>query len=259
MAEKLHQRVVYKIYILGCVLCLILLNPALAENLEIEASGYLEWNQEIKSYIAKGDAIAVQGQRIIKADKIIAFYGSEENRDIIRIEATGSVEFKDNSSFGYSDKLNYEMSTRTVTLTGNKNYFESDMFVTKSSNQIKFDEIKGTLLLTEDAFVSISEGSKIEAQLLEIELADGGNVSIIEAEGNVKLTEGAERIAYSNAAFYKAESGEMTLSESVVIIDGNNQLKGDKAIINMNSGYSKILTENRTKRVTGKLFLGTSN
>ena len=42
----------------------------LAENLEIEASGVLEWNQENNSYIADGNAIASQGARSIKADKI---------------------------------------------------------------------------------------------------------------------------------------------------------------------------------------------
>ena len=43
------------------------------------------------------------------------------------------------------------------------------------------------------------------------------------------------------------------------ILDGNNQLRGDKAIINMETGYSKILAGNENKRVTGKLILGTSN
>ena len=259
MIQRLKRVVEHKLYFLVGLLCLFLVKPALTENFEIEASGFLEWNQEIKSYIASGDAIAVQGKRIIKADEIIAFYESEESRDITRIEATGSVDFRDSSSFGYSDKLIYEMSTRTVTLTGSKNFFKSEMFTAKSSNQILFDEMKGILLLQEEAHVLISEGRKMEAQRLEIKLADGGDVKTINAKGDVKLTEEAGRIAYSNAAFYTAETGEMTLLESVKILDGSNQLLGDKAIINMNSGYSKILADGENKRVTGKLVLGTSN
>ena len=51
----------------------------------------------------------------------------------------------------------------------------------------------------------------------------------------------------------------MTLSDTVEIFDGNNELRGDKAIINMQTGYSKILAGGEKKRVTGKLIFGTSN
>jgi len=259
MNATLRQIFKHKTYVVGLALCMFMLKPLLAENLEIEASGFLEWNQENKSYIAKGDAIATQGGRTIEADEIIAFYASEENRDITRIQAAGSVKFSDVLGSGYSDRLHYEMNTQTVTLNGNENYFESEEFIAQSSNQIQFNELNGILNLQDDAMISISEARKIEAQRLEIELSDEGNVTTINAEGDVKLTEKAGRIAYSGSAFYEAENGNMTLSDSVEILDGNNQLRGDKAIINVETGYSKILAGSENKRVTGKLILGTSN
>lgn len=259
MNATLRQIFKHKTYVVGLALCMFMLKPLLAENLEIEASGFLEWNQENKSYIAKGDAIATQGGRTIEADEIIAFYASEENRDITRIEAAGSVKFSDVLGSGYSDRLHYEMNTQTVTLNGNENYFESEEFTAQSSNQIQFNELDGILNLKDDAMISISEARKIEAQRLEIELSDDGNVTTINAEGDVKLTEKAGRIAYSGSAFYEAENGNITLSDSVEILDGNNQLRGDKAIINVETGYSKILAGSENKRVTGKLILGTSN
>jgi lipopolysaccharide export system protein LptA len=259
MNGTLRQIFNHKTYILGLALCMFLFKPLWAENLEIEASGFLEWNQENKSYIAKGDAIATQGERTIQADEIIAFYESEENRDITRIQAAGSVKFSDVSGSGYSDRLHYEMNTQTVTLNGNENYFESEEFIAQSSNQIQFNELNGILNLQDDAMISFSEARKIEAQRLEIALSDDGNVTTINAKGDVKLTEEAGRIAYSGSAFYEAENGNMTLSDSVEILDGNNQLRGDIAIINMETGYSKILAGSENKRVTGKLILGTSN
>ena len=111
MNGTLRQIFNHKTYILGLGLCMFLVKALWAENLEIEASDFLEWNQENKSYIAKGDAIATQGERTIKADKIIAFYESEENRNITRIQAAGSVKFSDVSGSGYSDRLHYEMNT----------------------------------------------------------------------------------------------------------------------------------------------------
>jgi len=259
MHRTLGQIFNHKTYILGLGLCMFLVKALWAENLEIEASDFLEWNQENKSYIAKGDAIVTQGEHTIKADKIIAFYESEENRDITRIQAAGSVKFSNVSGSGYSDSLIYEMNTQTVTLNGNENYFESEEFIAQSSNQIQFNEINGILNLQDDAMISISQAKKIEAQWLEIELSDDGKLTTINAEGDVKLTEEAGRIAYSSSAFYEAKNGNMTLSDSVEILDGNNQLRGDKAIINMETGYSKILAGSENERVTGKLILGTSN
>ena len=255
----LRQIFKHKKHILGFALCTLLLKPLLAENLEIEASGFLEWNQENKSYIAKGDATATQGERTIQANEIIAFYESEENRVITKIQGTGAVKFNDVSGFGYSERLNYETDTQTVTLTGNENYFESEEFIAKSSDQIQFSELNGLLLIQQEAAISISGSGKIEAQRIEVKLTDDGDVNTINAEGDVKLTEEAGRVAFSSYAFYEAESGNMTLSNSVEILDGNNQLRGDKAIINMETGYSKILAGNENKRVTGKLILGTSN
>ncbi len=259
MNGTLRQIFNHKTYILGLGLFMFLVKALWAENLEIEASDFLEWNQENKSYIAKGDAIATQGERTIKADKIIAFYESEENRDITRIQAVGSVKFSDVSGSGYSDRLYYEMNTQTVILNGNENYFESEEFIAQSSNQIQFNEINGILNLQDNAMISISQAKKIEAQRLEIELSDDGKLTTINAEGDVKLTEEAGRIAYSSSAFYEAKNGNMTLSDSVEILDGKNQLRGDKAIINMETGYSKILAGSENERVTGKLILGTSN
>ena len=255
----LRQIFKHKTHILGLALFIFLIKPLLAENLEIEASGFLEWNQENKSYNAMGDATATQGKRAIEASEIIAFYESEENRDITRIEATGSVNFNDDSGFGYSDRLIYKMDTQTVTLIGKENYFETKGFIAKSSKKIQFNELNGLLLLQQDAMISMSETRKIEAQMLEIKLTKEGDINTINAEGDVKLTEEAGRVAFSNSAFYEAQNGNMTLSDSVEILDNKNELRGDKAIINMETGYSKILSGSENKRVTGKLILGTSN
>ena len=248
----------YKLFFSGIVLCLFSLNSAVAENIEIEASGFLEWNQEDKSYKAIGNAVASQGARSIKADEIIAFYESEEDRDIIRIEAAGNVNFADSNNSGYSEKLIYEMDTQNVSLAGNKSQFKSIKFTAKASKIIQFNQENGKLLLKKDAVISIGGNRSIEAQQIEILLTDTGEVRTIKASEVVKLVEESGRIALSNEAFYEAASGNMKLKDSVQIIDGENHLKGDNAIINLETGYSKIFAGKKTNRVSGKLILGTS-
>ncbi len=259
MISKIKPAKRNKLFTLFTVICILSFNSALGEDLQIEASGFLEWNQEDKSYKAFGNAAASQGTRSLKADEIIAYYDSEENRDIIRIEAAGDVNFTDNTNFGHSEKLTYEMDSQNVTLTGDKSHFKSDKFVAEASNVIQFNEKEGELLLQKDAMILITGDRKIEAQKIEILLSDSGDVSKITAFKAVKLTEETGRVAMANQAFYEAESGDMNLIDSVRIIDGKNQLQGEKALINIKTGYSKIFAGEKSERVSGKLVLGTSN
>ncbi len=257
MGEEMNK---YKTFSFGIILCLFLFfKSSLAENLEIVASGFLEWNQENNSYIADGNAIASQGTRSIKADKITAFYESEENRDIVRIEAEGAVKFADTGNSGYSETLTYEMDAKLFILSGNKNQFRSEKFTAEASNRIQYDELNGELFLQDDAQISISGERTIKAQQIEILLSDNGDLKSVKAFEKVKLIEEMGRIAHANQAFYQAESGTMTLKESVEIIDGKNLLQGDTAIINVKTGYSKILAGSKNQRVSGKLILSSSN
>ena len=248
----------YKSYILGVVLCFFSLNSVEAENLEIEASSFLEWNQEDKSYKASGNATASQGSRSINADEITAYYESEENRNITRIEATGEVNFTDNTHSGHSETLMYEMESQNVLLSGRNSHFKSDKFTAEASTLIQFNEATGELLLQKDAAISISGSRKIEAEQIEILLTDSGEIRTMEASNSVKFTEESGRVASAAQAFYEDESGDMILVESVEIIDGNNFLQGDKAIINVKTGYSKIFAGDKSNRVLGKLILGAS-
>ena len=259
MKSMVNHAIKNNLFVLGIFLCLLFPTYALAENLEIEASGFLEWNQENKFYKAFGDAVASQGARSIQADDIIAYYESEENRDIIRIEATGNVNFTDNTNSGRSEKLTYEMSSQNVSLAGNKSYFKSEKFKAEASKIIQFNEKNGELLLQKDAMILITGDRKIEAQQIEILLSDSGDVSTIKAFKAVKLTEETGRVALANQAFYEAATGDMNLIDSVRIIDGKNQLEGEKALINVKTGYSKIFAGEKSDRVSGKLILGASN
>ena len=248
-----------KLTLLGILLFLFILKPVLAENLEIEASGFLEWNQQNKTYSANENAMATQGDRTIKADEIIAFYESEEDRSITRIEAKGSVTFQDGVDSGYTDNLVYTTQTQTIILSGSKNYLESEQFTAESASKIEFFQVEGKLSLLNKAVISLSDNREIQAEQIDLELIEGNQIKSMNARGNVKLTEESGRIAYANSAVYNAETEDTTLTDSVEIIDGDNLLRGEKAIINMVSGYSKILAGGENKRVTGKLILNTSN
>ena len=96
----------------------MLSHPASAQNkqssqVSIEANVSLEWDQTKGVYIAIGDAVVVQDDKNLKADKIIARYDPSINgRDLTDISATGSVVFVDGDSVARGAKLDYRIGDK---------------------------------------------------------------------------------------------------------------------------------------------------
>ena len=74
--------------------------------LTIEADDILEWNQTDGVYTAKGNALAIQGEREIRGDLLVATYDPDsEGRDIETVTATGRASFKDDTGAGHQVHL----------------------------------------------------------------------------------------------------------------------------------------------------------
>ena len=79
--------------------------------LEITADKALEWNQTNKTYIARGNAIAKQGDLSVKADTLTATYaGANGNTsDISLLEADGHVTLSTATDVATGDKALYNL------------------------------------------------------------------------------------------------------------------------------------------------------
>lgn len=89
--------------------------------IEISADEALEWHRDASSYIAKGNAIAIQGDKKIKADTLTAHYAPSANGDneITKMIAKGRVEIETATDTAYGDHGEYDVLKEIVTLTGN--------------------------------------------------------------------------------------------------------------------------------------------
>lgn len=109
----------------GCILT----SPVFAQDvkvsddapIEISADNTLEWHRDNQSYIAKGNAVAIQGDKIIKADTLTAHYAPSKTGDteITKMVAVGHVEIKTSTDTAFGDHGEYDVLTEIVTLTGN--------------------------------------------------------------------------------------------------------------------------------------------
>ena len=79
------------------------------QPLEIYANEGIEWRQNEKSYIARGNARAVRGKFSVHADVLTARYRKvgRGKTEIWRIEAEGHVRIKSPTESAYADKAVY--------------------------------------------------------------------------------------------------------------------------------------------------------
>jgi len=79
----------------------------------------MEWNKQLGQAIAIGNAKAIQGESILKADKIIAILDKANNQKITQLLANGNVKFLRDKQLATGDKATYHLNQDKVIITGN--------------------------------------------------------------------------------------------------------------------------------------------
>lgn len=212
-----------------CAFLILLLSPALAaENvpLEITADKGLEWNQNAKTYTARGNAMAQQGEMSVKADTLVATYAgaNNSNSDIINLTADGHVVLVSGTDTATGDKATYDLTTGKAVLSGgrpkitqqNKNSLEADVITVWTVNNV---------------------------------------LDHAEATGNVVIANGVQT-ATGNKATYNTKTAIADLSGNVKITQDRNILEGDRAEINLVTKISKMTAQGGAERIKGVFYTG---
>ena len=98
---------------------------------EIEiTSETMEWKREENIAIAIGEAKAIQGRRILTADKIVIFFN--KNRDInkiFKLDALGEVKFVNGKQIANGDKATFFIDNERIIIKGNVKLEREDSFM----------------------------------------------------------------------------------------------------------------------------------
>ena len=106
-----------------------LLNPS-GENLplQVQADSGIEWQQDAKAYIARGNAVATRGPTQVHADTLIARYREVKgggnggnaggNTEIYRVEADGHVTMTREGQTIIGDRAVYDLDQALMVVTG---------------------------------------------------------------------------------------------------------------------------------------------
>ncbi|MEZ5647859.1 MAG: LptA/OstA family protein [Alphaproteobacteria bacterium] len=118
--------------------------------IEIEADQGIEWQQDTKQYIARGNVQAKQGDMTLFADQVVAQYreAKTEGTEIYRLEATGNVQIASPNQNAWADHGVYDVDRGVMTLTGEVRLGSPEDNAYAYGDKGEYDTKQGVLVLT---------------------------------------------------------------------------------------------------------------
>jgi lipopolysaccharide export system protein LptA len=180
------------------------------DPIEINADETLTWDRVNKEYKAQGNVVATQGQMNLEADQVTAYYADKATggSDISKMIATGNPKVTmPDKVLTANNRIEYFLSERRIEAIGRA-------FIQTGNDTITADTIIAWL----DA------NNKLERA---------------EGNGNVIITTPKET-ATANRATYSAKDNKAILFNNVDIKQGQNNVKGARAEIDLTNNISKV-------------------
>ena len=212
--------------------------------IEIHADKGIEWQQEAQAYVARGNARAQQGDVSVRADQLTAYYekGTDGSTQIWRIDADGNVRITSPQQTAFGKKGIYQVTKGIFILTGSPRLeTKTDKITAKTS--IEFDEAKSIAVARGNA-VATRADKRLRADVLTayfVKSKNGKNqVERIDAYDNVMISTPNEIVRGRRGVYY-TKTGIVEVRGSVKITRGKDQLNGESAEVNLNTGVSRLL------------------
>ncbi|WP_236024946.1 LptA/OstA family protein [Arenibaculum pallidiluteum] len=212
----------------------------------VDADNAIEWHQEQKAYVARGNAVATRGDLSVAAPVLIAYYReiAQGGTEIYRLAADGGVRIKTPTQEVQGDRAVYDIDQQVAVVTGGNLKLTTPRDVVTARDSLEYWEGRQLAVARGDA-VAVRERNKVQADLLVGQFAETtpGQLEMerMDAQGNVTITTPTD-IARGREGTYNLRTEIATLTGNVRLTRGPNQLVGDAAEVNMRTGVSRLVT-----------------
>ena len=226
------------------------LNSGRNQPIEIDADKSIEWHQEAQAYIARGNAKAKQGNIVVYADILTAFYKKlrKGGTQIWRIDADRNVRIVSPDQKAFGDKGVYHVGKALFVLTG-KPRLETKTERIFASESLEFWEKKSIAVARGNA-MAIKGDKRLQARVLtaHFEKTQKGNNEIIRVNAfDDVVVSSPKEVIRGQIGTYNVKTGIIILRGGVKITRGPDQLNGNKAEVNLNTGVSRLLSADGKK------------
>jgi lipopolysaccharide export system protein LptA len=223
------------------------------DPIEISADNGIEWKREARTYTARGNALAQQGNTSIAADTLIAYL--DEQDELSNWEAIGNVKIQTSQSTSYGDRAEYTEATRLLVLTGNNLKVVTESQTVTARDQIEYwrdkDAVvaKGNVVIVRpqknttiksDEATAYFRDKRDDPATPEDETGDGSEVYQVDAQGHVRVDR-KEQTAFSDHLAYNPDTEVAILTGNVTIHSKDNTYKGARAELDLQNDVSRLL------------------
>lgn len=212
---------------------------------EIEADTGIEWQRHVKVVVARGNARAVRGDIHVRADELRARYRDrpDGSTQIWRLEGDGNVQISSPTETAYGEAATYDFDQNLLVLKGGERVrLVTDSDEISAERQLEYSPQTNTLIARGNA-LAVQSDRRLQAEQLTAHLvrdASGkSRVQNVEAVDRVKVITPQDVFA-ADRGTYNAETGIATLTGSVKIVRGANQLNGCRGEVDLKSGVSRL-------------------
>ena len=238
---------------------------AVPKQVDVSADQSLEWYQDQRIYVARGNAKAIRGDMVVQADLLTAHErdtptdaaghkvvgakvqsNSNGSGDIDKMTAEGNVRVTDPRQRVTGDHAVYDLDQHVMVLTGNNLKYETEKETVTAKDSLEYWEDKKIAVARGNA-VGVQGDRHVEGDVLTAEFRDGPNNSSqlwkLTAAGHVTvITKG--NVSTGNHAVYDVASDVAILTGNVKITraDGT-QLTGDVGEVNFNTNQSRLMND----------------
>lgn len=213
--------------------------------IEIEADGGIEWQENNRIVLARGNARAVRGDLEVRADTLTAHYRerSDGSTEVWQVDADGSVKITTPGQTAYADTGTYDMDQQLLILRGGH-----PLRVVTSNNQITADKeirylVRGQTLTAIGNATITEPRQRMQANEITIVFEKSGDgksqARRIDANGSVQVVTPSE-VILGDRSTYDLVTGQATITGSVRVTRGPNQLNGCRGEVDMRAGVSHL-------------------
>jgi lipopolysaccharide export system protein LptA len=250
--------------------------------IEISADSGIEWQQDAKVYIARGNAVAKRGTSEVHADTLIAHYrpakGAGGDSEIYRLDADGHVVIKGPTQTVVGDQAVYDVDQQIGIVTGKALKMTTPTDVVTARDTFEWYDQKQIAVARGDA-VAVREAKRIRADVLTSHMtkdkpkpdenkpeakppkavpapasakagAAAGPLGDSDEGSRISRVDAQGNVLVSTATdigrgdygVYNADTGIVTLIGNVTVTRGPNAVRGQYAVVDLNNNISRMLT-----------------
>jgi lipopolysaccharide export system protein LptA len=217
--------------------------------LKIEAERGIEWHQNEKAYVARGNALAARGDVSVRAEVLTAYYrqrsaaaDTQSSNEIHRVVAQGTVRIATPTQTVFGDRAVYDIDQSVIVVTGKDLRLVTPTDTLTARDTLEWHDAKQQAVARGDA-VAIRNDQRIKADVLVANVVRPQNepsrISRVDAHGGVLVSTPTE-IARGRSGVYNVDTGIVTLVGNVTITRGENEIKGERATVDLNKNVSRM-------------------